>query len=302
VKMLVLSADPYMRGRMKAAAGALPGTPIRGFVGGKILASKHSNWAAGDLFGSSLPFVTVQVVDVARNNLWKLTGLIEEKDISHGIGALGMPGATVIAGLINTLRPKAGEVIYVNAAAGAVGGMVGQIAKHVFHCKVIGSAGGPEKCKLLLEEFGFDHAIDYKTTSNKEELVAKLLEAVPEGIDMYFENVGGFQFDAALSVLKKYGRVAVCGSISAYNDAAPALMSFQPMHLIYKQQRIEGILSASVLENPDTMQKFLQDMSSYIHTGAVKVKETNFQGVSSWPTAFRSLFVGSNTGKVVVYV
>lgn len=305
IKLLVLSADPYLRTRIKGAgsgglfSGFQIGSPMAGFVAGKILRSNSPNWVEGDFFGGHLPFVTVQILPNPDTALWKLTGLVDDASISLAIGPLGMPGATVIAGL-NVLQPKQGEVLYVNAAAGAVGGVVGQVAKKVFGCVVIGSAGGPEKCRLLIEEFGFDYAIDYKTVQTKDELIAKIREVSPDGIDLVFENVGGFQFEASFDLLKPKGRIAVCGSISGYNDEKIPPSPVDIWKLIYNQAKIEGFLAGSVLGNPEATKKFLLDMSGWIKEGKVVVKQTDFHGIDQWPMAFQSLFTGGNTGKVVI--
>jgi NADPH-dependent curcumin reductase CurA len=142
---------------------------------------------------------------------WKLTGLIDENDIGLGIGILGMPGSTAYGGLIDVLRPNKGETIFISAASGAVGSLVGMIAKNIYECKVIGSVGGPEKCALVKEKFGFDHAIDYKKCNSADELSAALKAVAPEGIDMYFENVGGMHFEVAFNSLRNGGRMAICG-------------------------------------------------------------------------------------------
>jgi hypothetical protein len=139
--------------------------------------------------------------------MWKLTDMLTEENSSLGLGILGMPGSTAYGGLIDVLRPLEGQTIFVSGAAGAVGSMVGQIAKNVFNCIVIGSCGGPDKCALIKDKFGFDYAIDYKTVGDKAGLVAALKAVAPEGIDMYFENVGGFHFDAALECLRTKGNI-----------------------------------------------------------------------------------------------
>jgi len=163
--------------------------------------------------------------------MWKLTDYINESQISLGIGVLGMPGATAYGG-IDTLRPEKGQTIFISAAAGAVGGLVGQLAKTLYDCKVIGSCGGSDKGKMITEEWGFDHAIDYKTCKNKDDLVAALKAVAPNGIDMYFENVGGMHFEAAMETLANFGRVAVCGMIDGYNEL-PKPTPFWPMKMIY---------------------------------------------------------------------
>ena len=155
VELLCLSADPYMRGGLKL--GSTPRT-MAGYVSGRVLESAVPGWTAGDLFGASLPYVDIQAISADRlrkTQIWKLSGLVADSEISHGIGAMGMPGATAYGGLIDVLRPLAGDTIWVSGAAGAVGSMVGQIAKSVFGCTVIGSAGGEAKCALVTSKFGF---------------------------------------------------------------------------------------------------------------------------------------------------
>lgn len=306
VQLLVISADPYLRGMIRNDRSPFyvrPGGVMKGFVAGKIVASKNGDWTEGDLFGSHLEFTTYQVVtgeQIKQVGFRKLTNLIDESQISLGIGVLGMPGSTSYGGLIDILQPKEGETIFISAAAGAVGGMVGMLAKQLYHCKVIGSCGGEEKCTFIKEKYGFDHAIDYKTVKNKEELVAKLKEIAPEGIDMYFENVGGIHFEAALEVLRAQGRVAVCGGISEYNAKTPALCGMDPMKMIYNQQRIEGFMCARWLSGQKG--KFLEEMSQWWKEGKLFVQETPFEGIDKWPNAFQSLFLGTNFGKVVVKV
>jgi NADPH-dependent curcumin reductase CurA len=318
VKLLCLSADPYQRGRVKSVnplgsdgqGEEKEAKVMRGFVCGKILASNHSEWQVGDLLGGSLGYTSVQVINVEKEFVWKLTGYVDETTISYGIGALGMPGATAYGGLIDVLRPKTGETLWVSAASGAVGSLVGQIGKNVYGLKVIGSVGGQAKVKKILESYGYDAAIDRKTlppkesngswVARKEELKRRIKEAAPEGIDMYFENVGEDHFEAAFESLKAHGRIAVCGQIAAYNDKVPSTVNVYPGKMIYSFQRIEGFICVPWLTRKKG--NFFQDMSQWIKDGKVEVKETKFSNVSSWPLAFRSLFVNTDTkdGKVVV--
>jgi len=165
---------------------------------------------------------------------------------------------------------------------------------------VIGSCGGEAKCTFVKERYGFDHVIDYKTVHNKEELVAALRQVAPNGIDMYFENVGGIHFEAALEVLRPLGRIAVCGGISEYNEKNPQGVKLDPMRLIYAQQRIEGFLCARWLTGQEG--HFLEDMSTWLKEGKIVVQETTFESIEQWPVAFHSLFIGANYGKVVVKV
>lgn len=303
VELHAISADPYMRGQMRSTGGYKAGKPMAGFVSGRVLESKLPEWKAGDLFGGNLPYVSVQAVSAAQlqaSPFRRLTELVSEKELGLGIGALGMPGATAYGGLIGILRPKTGDTIWVSGAAGAVGGMVGMIAKNVYGCTVIGSAGGPEKCNLVTKKFGFDHCIDYKTCNSTKDFIKAIRKVSPKGIDMYFENVGGMHFEAAMSCLRPNGRVAVCGAIAGYNDAKPTPEKIHITNLIYNLQRVEGFTCEPWLVGG--RDDFLGDMAKWIKEGKVKVEETFFDGIESFGTAFQSLFVGGNTGKVVLRV
>ena len=308
VKALVMSADPYLRSRCKSEAKAGKSIPfvMSGFVAGRVLASRRDGWAAGEYFGASLPFCTVQVVgEEAFQDLapWKLDGL-SEAHISHGIGVLGMPGSTAYGGLIDVLRPEQNpakpEVIWVSGAAGAVGSLVGQLAKQLYGCVVIGSCGGPEKGALVKERFGFDHVIDYKTCPSAQDLAAAVKACAPDGIDMYFDNVGGTHFEAAMQNLRTNGRVAICGGISRYCDGERQPERFFPTDMIYTFQRVEGFMCAPWLRGKQG--RFHADMPRWLAEGKIVVEETRFEGIASWPMAFQSLFTGANTGKVVVTV
>jgi NADPH-dependent curcumin reductase CurA len=306
VKILAMSADPFLRGRINPTSPMKLklGEAMTGFVVGKVVSSlNNSNWAEGDLFGGLLPLMTVQTMtpEVLQSTLmWKLTGLLEESEITLGLGIMGMPGSTAYGGLIDVLRPNQGETIFISAASGAVGSIVGMLAKRLYNCTVIGSCGGAEKCALIKEKFGFDYAIDYKTIATTQELTAALKEVAPNGIDMYFENVGGMHFDAAFASLRPHGRIAVCGGISQYNEATPALNAFNPMAMVYTFQRIEGFVCTPWLSG--TKGNFLQDMHRYYRDGFVVSQETYFDGIEHWIDGFQSLFTGKNVGKVVVRV
>jgi NADPH-dependent curcumin reductase CurA len=270
---------------------------MNGFVAGKVLHSENENWKVNDLFGATLPFSTYIIVGpelLKQILIWKLTDYITEDKISYGIGVLGMPGATVYGGLVDTLRPLQGETIFISAAAGAVGGMVGQLAKALYNCKVIGSCGGTAKGKLITEEWGFDHAIDYKTLKDKDELVAALKAVAPEGIDIYFENVGGIHFAASMECLNNFGRVAVCGMIDIYNDAIPEPCNFWPMKMIYSSQRVEGFISFAWLSGKKGGD-WLGSMHKWLSEGKINIKETTTEGIENWPHAFISLFEGGSS-------
>lgn len=306
VQLLCLSADPYMRSGCKDGAN-LPRT-MSGFVSGKVLHSKTDKWSAGDLFGASLPYTTFQVLTaetLGKTLMWNLTPHITEEQISWGIGILGMPGSTAYGGLIDVLRPEMGkdpkdQVLWVSGAAGAVGGLVGMIAKNVYNCTVIGSCGGDAKGTLIKEKFGFDYAVDYKKCADADALTAKLKECAPDGIDMYFENVGGMHFEAAMKSLRTHGRVAVCGGICKYNDGERTPEKFFPTDMIYQFQRVEGFMCMPWLSGAKG--QFLADTAKWLKEGKLEVEETEFKGIEKWPEAFAALFTGGNTGKVVVRV
>jgi len=308
VQLIAISADPYLRGTIKSVKSGLthvePGQNMLGFVAGKVIASRgNEDWVVGDLFGGLLPFTTVQNLTPEKlkvTTLWKLTDILSEEELTLGIGLLGMPGATAYGGLIDVLAVKEGETIFVSAASGAVGSLVGMIAKNVYHCTVIGSCGGAEKCALIKEKFGFDFAIDYKAVNDKDKLIAALKEVAPNGIDMYFENVGGFHFDAAFASLGRGGRIAVCGGISQYNSKRELVEgnTINPMAMVYTGQRIEGFISWPWLVGAKG--NFLKDMARFLREGKVVAQETYFDGVEKWAEGFQSLFTGKNLGKVVI--
>lgn len=309
VRALYLSADPYMRSMLRSPSGTTrgipPGEPLRGFLVARVEASTLPGWAVGDVMGASLPLTTLQVVTgaaLARTVSWRLTGLVEDARLSLGVGALGMPGATAVGGLFDVLRPKPGETLLVTAASGAVGQLVGQLAR-AHGVRVIGTAGGAAKCALLRERFHFDEAIDYKAASavGPGELEARIRAAAgSKGLDMVFESVGTATFEAAFRCLGVGGRIAVCGGIAAYNEAREPLVSISPLQMIYTAQRIEGFVCGPWL----SLQRgnFLETMRAALADGSVVVEETIYEGIDAWVDAFRALFDGSHVGKVVVRV
>jgi NADPH-dependent curcumin reductase CurA len=310
VEVRFMSVDPYLRGGMKKGR-APPGASadgrrvMEGYCSGVVVASKNVKFAVGDFFGGSMPFATLQVLSKERvAGMWQLTGLVPESKLSYGVGVLGMPGSTAYGGIVGVLRPKTeGETIFISAASGAVGSLAGQIAKNVFKLKTVGTAGGADKCRLCEKSFGYDLCIDYRQSDTVEKLVKELKSVDPAGVDMYFENVGGMQFDAAFQSLKPYGRIAICGSISSYNDAKPMGNTLNLMQMTYSYQRIEGFTCRPWLQGKEG--HFFRDMSSWLKAGQVSnVEETFYDGVEQWPVALRSLFEtnNNNKGKVVVRV
>lgn len=309
-KAMALSADPYMRGALRSdrPGGKAVGEPLVGFMAGKVTASKNADYPVGCLVGLRAPLCTAQVLtadDLATQPVWKLDGVLDEASISRGVGVLGMPGATAYGGLLDVLQPVEGQTLLVTAASGAVGALVGQIAKNKFGCRVIGTTGGVEKAAYIVETLGFDAAIDYQAVgSDRASLAAAIAEAAGESgkVDMVFESVGGAFFEAAFDCLAPGGRIAVAGGISLYGGAAAVTppVSIDPLKMIYSAQRIEGFVSTPWLTGAKG--NFLADMHEWLQAGWLKPEETVFDGIETYGEAFQSLFNGAHRGKVVIRV
>ncbi|XP_028397896.1 prostaglandin reductase 1-like [Dendronephthya gigantea] len=260
-------------------------------VAGKVIESKDETLPIGTKVVGPLGCRAHAVI--AGKQLTKLD-FLDDLPTSVGLGAAGMPGLTAYFGVLNILAPKEGETLYVNSAAGAVGAVVGQIAK-IKGCRVVGSAGSDEKvayCKSL----GFDEVFNYKTVTSVEDA---LKAACPNGIDMFFENVGGPGFSKVIKLLNKSGRVAVCGAISTYNSKEPVLMEDIMRHLIGNRLKIQGfIVSQFATEYPAGRKELVK----WIKEGKIKIKEHITNGFENLPKALIELFTGSNFGKAVVMV
>jgi NADPH-dependent curcumin reductase CurA len=292
VRNLWMTVDPYMRGRMNDVKSYAPpfqiGKAMDGGAIGEVTASNDPALKAGDLVqsgfgwreGFNAPAASVQKLD-AR-------GLPPQAFL----GAAGMPGLTAYAGLLRIAGLKDGDVVFVSGAAGAVGSMVCQIAKAKGH-KVIGSAGGPEKVAFL-KSIGVDHAIDYKA---EKDLTAAVLAGAPEGVDVYFENVGGEHLEAALNAARLFARFAICGMISIYNATEPQPGPRNLALMIGKNIRMEGFI---VSHHVDLLPQFIADLSKWVAEGKVKWNETVFEGIEKAPDAFMGLFKGENLGKMLV--
>nr|TKR78426.1 hypothetical protein D5086_0000282090 [Populus alba] len=295
VKNLYLSCDPYMRERMSASDGGFSsfelGKPLTGYGVAKILDSTHPNYKKGDLARGFTGWEEYSLI-VSPRILIK----IEHTDVplSYYTGILGMPGMTTYAGFYEICTPKKGEYVYISAASGAVGQIVGQFAK-LSGCYVVGSAGSKEKVDLLKNKFGFDEAFNYK---EEPDLNAALGRYFPEGIDIYFENVGGKMLDAVLPNMRFRGRIAVCGMISQYNLDKPEGV-FNLMTVVYKRVRIEGFV---VTDYYDQYPKFLDFVLPCIREGKIKYMEDISEGLENGPAALVGLFSGQNVGKKLVVV
>ena len=285
-----LSLDPYMRGRMDdaksyAASQALDEVMIGG-TAGEVVESRNPKFAVGDrvigMFGWQLYGKSdgrgLRRVDTARVPL------------SAYLGCVGMPGVTGWYGLNRIIAPRAGETVVVSAASGAVGSVVGQLAK-MKGCRVVGVAGGEHKCRIVTEEYGFDACVDYKAGRLRDDLRA----ATPHGVDGYFENVGGETLDAVLRRMNAFGRIAVCGLIAGYDGAAMPVNHFSSV--LVNRLRIEGFI---VSEHMDVWPAALEELGALVADGRLKYRETVAQGLDSAPDAFIGLLQGRNVGKQLV--
>ena len=292
-----LSLDPYMRMRMNdaksyAAPQALDAVMIGGTVG-EVVESKHPKFAAGDKVVGMGGWQQYAVVD------GNLLGMLRKVDTTHVplsayLGAVGMPGVTAWYGLVKLCQPKAGETVVVSAASGAVGGAVGQLAK-VRGCRVVGIAGGAEKCRYVVEELGFDACIDYKQHKETKSLDAALAEAAPNGIDANFENVGGEILNAVLRRMNAFGRMALCGMISGYEGQPIPLAN--PALILTQRLRLEGFI---VSEHMEVWPEALKELGTLVATGKLKYRETIAPRIEDAPEAFLGLLKGKNFGKQLV--
>lgn len=293
LKGLYYSVDPYMRGRMNDVKSYAPpfqiDQPIEGSVIAKVLESKSENFERGDTVLGGLPWREDCIISEKR--IKKIDAAIAPP--SYYLGILGMTGLTAYIGLMHIGKPKAGETVVVSGAAGAVGIVVGQIAK-IQGCRVIGIAGSDEKVKLLKEQFGFDDAINYKTTDKLKEAIA---EVCPRGVDVYFDGVGGEISDAVISIINFHARIPLCGQISLYNSSEiPMGPRLQPM-LLTRSVLMQGFI---VSDYQTFFPEAFQQLSQWIKEGKLKFRETIVHGFDQLPAALLGLFKGENTGKMIV--
>ena len=294
IRSLYLSLDPYMRGRMRDRASYAPGVEIGGVlvgeVVGRVVSSRSDDFVVGDMVVSSIGWQEYGVAAAHTARKVDADGV----PISTALGVLGMPGLTAYHGLLQVGRPRPGETVLVSAASGAVGGVVGQLAK-MCGCQVIGTVGSDDKARYILDDLGFDAAINYKT----EDVGGRLLDVAPDGVDVYFDNVGGFVTDAALDNLAFRGRVLVCGQISQYNLDEPDLGPRNLWNLISKQARIEGFLVFNFASDHDVARARMTD---WVRSGVLKYKEDVVEGFENMPRAFIGLMNGANFGKLLIKV
>ena len=285
-----LSVDPYMRGRMNDVKSYVPpfqlGEPMEGGAVGEVVESKAEGFAPGDLVLHMGGWRDEAVVSARAAN--KLPDLGAQPQ--QFLGILGTTGATAYFGLLDVAEAKPGDVVFVSAAAGAVGSAVVQIAK-AKGMTVIGSAGGPDKCEFV-RSLGADQVVDYR----EGPILKRLAAAAPDGIDVYFDNVGGDHLDAALALARNNARFAICGMIDSYNKGEPTSLRFI-MRMIAARIRMRGFI---VFDFQPRMGEFYRDMGQWLASGAVKSRETVAEGLDTMPEAFLGLFKGENIGKMLV--
>jgi NADPH-dependent curcumin reductase CurA len=291
-----LSLDPYMRGRMNAGASYATPQPIGetmiGATVGEVIESHNPKFARGDTVVGMYGWSEYGCSDGAGLMRVDTTHVPE----SAYLGPVGMPGMTAWYGLNKVIEPKAGETIVVSAASGAVGSVVGQLAR-LHGCRTVGIAGGPDKCNYVTGELGFDACIDYKAVPDRATLDARLTEAAPDGVDGYFENVGGVVMNAVLARLNPFARVAVCGLISGYDDAGGAEPIENPGQFLVSRFKMQGFI---VSDHLPLWPQGLKELGTLVATGRLRYRETIADGLPAAPEAFIGLLKGRNFGKQLV--
>lgn len=301
LRTIWLSLDPYMRGRMNDAKSYADPVPVGGTMEGgaicEVIASNSDKFAVGDI--------------VVGRTGWATHGISDSSDIrkidpdlaplSTYLGVLGMPGMTAWIGLNEIGKMKEGETVLISAATGAVGGLAGQLAK-ARGCKVIGVAGGAEKCAFAKDELGFDACLDHKAAKDGRELAAQIREAAPQGVDVYFENVGGKTLEAVLPNMNMFGRIAICGMIAWYNGDNVA--DAQPLPAVWstiltKRLNVQGFLFP---DHQDSAGAFFKEVAPMVAAGKINFRETVAEGLENAPQAFLELLKGNNFGKQLVRV
>jgi hypothetical protein len=295
VRTLYLSVDPYMRGRMSAeksyARNVELGEVMTGDIVGEVIESHHPDFKAGDIVQERLGWQSFAVTDGSKTRKVDT----ELAPISTALGVLGMPGLTAYFGLLEVSPPAADETVVVSAASGAVGSVVGQIAK-IKGCRAVGIAGTEEKIRYVSEELTFDGAFNYKTT---EDYGSALQELCPDGIDVYFDNVGGPILDAVIPQMNVYGRISICGQISQYNATEPPIGPRPFWNFIKKRLKAQGFL---VFDFEKQFDKAFEQLGIWVREGRIKYREDIIEGLENAPEALIGMFHGDNIGKRLVKV
>jgi NADPH-dependent curcumin reductase CurA len=293
VRNAYFSVDPYMRPRMNDVRSYVApftlGEAMTGGAVGQVVTSRNSAFREGDWVLHGLGWREWALSD--GSGVRKVD--VSDAPLSTTLGVLGMPGFTAYYGLFAIGEPKEGEAVFVSGAAGAVGSAAGQMAK-IAGCRVLGCAGSPEKVAWL-RELGFDHPFDYRETSLREAVA----QAAPEGIDIYFDNVGGEQLEAAITALRTRGRVVACGSISRYNDVEPTPGPRNMFMVVTKRLKIQGYI---ISDHWDRFPEFLERARTWVEEGRLRYRETVVDGIENAPKAFLGLLRGENIGKMLVKV
>lgn len=295
VRNRLLSCDPTQLGWMTrdTYVPAVPlGQVMRAFAAGEVVESRHPNFQVGEHVQGLLGWQDYAQIDPAQVPF--LLRIPEGVPLETGLGLLGLTGLTAYFGLTEVGRAQAGETVLVSGAAGATGQVVGQIAK-LLGCRVVGIAGGPEKCRRLVDEFGFDAAIDYKN----DNLMTRLRKDCPQGVDVFFDNVGGDTLDAALLALAKRGRIVLCGAISIYTQSGPVPGPRNYLRLLTQRGRMEGFLTSDYLPRAP---EAIAQLADWWRAGKLKQRVDIIEGFENAPTALARLFTGDNQGKQLVRI
>jgi NADPH-dependent curcumin reductase CurA len=292
-----LSLDPYMRGRMNDAKSYAQPQPLGqvmiGGTAGEVVESRSDKFKPGDKVVGMGGWQEYSIVDTGQQGMLRKVDTTHVP-LSHYLGAVGMPGVTAWYGLVKIIEPKAGQTVVVSAASGAVGSALGALAK-ARGCRAVGIAGGADKCRYVTEELGFDACVDYKQHKDAQSLSKALKEACPQGVDGYFENVGGMVLDAVMLRTNAFGRIAMCGMIAGY-DGQPIPMTY-PQLILTNRLKVEGFI---VSEHMEVWPEALKELGLLVGSGKLRPRESVAQGIEAAPEAFLGMLKGRNFGKQLI--
>lgn len=298
LRTIYLSLDPYMRGRMSAAKSYAQSVEVGSVMEGgtvcEVVESRSPDWQAGDLALAHTGWQAYAAVN--PKGLKRLNP--DDAPISTAVGVLGMPGFTAYVGMVEHGRPREGETVVVSAASGAVGQVVGQLAQH-WGCRAVGVAGGPDKCRFVTESMGFDACVDHRSPTFEQDLAA----ACPEGVDIYWENVGGKVQAAVLPLLNEFARIPVCGLIAHYNETSapegPDKLSGFMRYILTKRLTVRGFIQ---FDHADRRGEFFKTVAPLVKSGELKYRNDVVHGLENAVSAFQGLLTGKNFGKLLVQV